>query len=153
MTPEQTAFVIIVAYALGFFMIVAGGVAFIRSASVLAHTRNRLALGVVFSATGAMFIAGVGVHLTGSSNTAFLNGQLTRASQCELLGETAHPDARGGATGVISRHIVSCMEGSGYAWTDGSSRCREAPMATNGYCYAPQAWFDRAITTAQLAFN
>lgn len=153
MTPEQSAFVMIVAFALGFFVIVAGGVAFIRSSPVLTNTRNRLALGIIFGATGAMFIGGVGVHLTGSSNTAFLNGQLARASQCELEGESAHPDARGGRAGVIARHIVSCMSLAGYDWTNESSLCQDAPVATNGYCYAPKDWFDRAVTTTQLAFN
>lgn len=153
MTPEQVAFTIIVAYALGFFVIVAGGVAFFRSDPIFMKTRNRMSLVVIFAATGAMFIGGVGVHLTGSSNTTFLKGQLASASQCELEGETAHPSARGGNTGVISRHIVSCMAAAGYDWTIDASLCQQAPIATNGYCYAPKAWFNKAITIAQLAFN
>ena len=100
-----------------------------------------------------MFVAGIGVHFTGSSNTAFLKGQMQRASSCELASESAHPEARGGRTGVISRDIVACMETAGYGWSEAAARCHDAPVATNGYCYAPAAWFDRAVTTAQLAFD
>lgn len=153
MTPEQAAFIVIVAFAIGLFMIVYGGTSFIRSNPALFETRSRIAHGLLFCAAGAMFVGGVGVHLTGSSNTAFLKGQLARVSSCELEGETAYPTARGGASGVISRHIVGCMKAAGYEWADVAARCQEAPVATNAYCYAPAAWFDRAITTAQLAFD
>ncbi|MCC3244963.1 hypothetical protein LG047_06445 [Methylocystis sp. WRRC1] len=153
MTAELSAFIMIVAFALGVVMIVAGGVGFMRSNLVLMQTRSKLAQGTVFALAGAMFVAGIGVHFTGSSNTAFLKGQMARASTCELEGESAHPDARGGKTGVIGRHIVACMNAAGFRWTDAAPRCQEAPVATNGYCYEPAAWFDRAITTAQLAFD
>ncbi len=153
MTPELTALFMAVAFALGTVMVVVGGMGFMRSNLVLMQTRSRLAQGVVFAAAAFMFVAGIGVHFTGSSNTAFLKGQMQRASQCEMEGEAAHPDARGGSTGVIGRHIVACMNASGFQWAQDEARCQEAPMATNGYCYVPAAWFDRAIVTAQLAFD
>jgi hypothetical protein len=153
MSPELSAFIMIVAFVLGVVMVIAGGVGFMRSNLVLMTTRSKLAQGVVFACAGFMFVAGIGVHFTGSSNTAFLKGQMQRASQCELESEAAHPDARGGRTGVIGRHIVSCMNAAGFQWTDAEARCQEAPVATNAYCYAPAAWFDRAIVTAQLAFD
>ena len=59
----------------------------------------------------------------------------------------------GGSTGVIGRQIVACMRKSGFDWIDQAPLCREAPMATNGYCYQSASWFGRAITNAQLAFN
>ncbi|PPD43384.1 MAG: hypothetical protein CTY15_10175 [Methylocystis sp.] len=153
MTPELTALIMAALFLLGAVMVVAGGLGFMRSNLVLMETRSRLAQGVVFAAAAFMFVAGIGVHFTGSSNTAFLKGQMQSASQCELEGEAAHPDARGGKTGVIGRHIVSCMSASGFQWSQDEARCREAPVASNAYCYQPAAWFDRAIVTAQLAFD
>ena len=100
-----------------------------------------------------MFVAGIGVHFTGSSNTAFLKGQMQLASQCELASEAAHPEARGGTSGAISRQIVACMQTAGYDWNERTARCHDAPVATNGYCYEPAAWFDRTVTTAQLIFD
>ncbi len=153
MDPDFTAFYMAVTFVLGVIMVVVGGLGFMRGNLVLMQTRSRLAQGVVFAAAGFMFVAGVGVHFTGSSNTAFLKGQMQRASQCELEGETEHPDARGGKSGVIGRHIVSCMNAAGFRWKATDSRCQDAPVATNGYCYEPAAWFNRAIVTAQLAFD
>jgi NO-binding membrane sensor protein with MHYT domain len=153
MTPEFTALYMSITFLLGVVMVVGGGLGFMRSNLVLMQTRSRLAQGVVFAAAGLMFVAGIGVHFTGSSNTAFLKGQMQRASQCELEGESAHPDARGGRTGVIGRHIVACMNAAGFRWTGTQARCQDAPIATNGYCYEPAAWFDRAVVTAQLAFE
>lgn len=153
MSANLSAFIMIVTFVVGVIMIVFGGLGFMRSNLVLMQTRSRLAQGIVFAAAAVMFVSGIGVHFTGSSNTAFLRGQMALASQCELEGEAAHPQARGGKTGVITRHIVSCMRIAGFEWADHSARCQEAPVATNGYCYAPAAWFDRAITTAQLVFD
>lgn len=153
MSPEFTALFMIVAFMLGVVMVVLGGVGFMRGNLVLMQTRSKLAQGIVFAAAGAMFVGGIGVHFTGSSNTAFLKGQMQRASACELEGENAHPDARGGTSGVIGRHIVACMNAAGFRWTDATPRCQEAPVATNAYCYEPADWFDRAIVTAQLAFD
>jgi hypothetical protein len=153
MTPELTAIVMIVLFLLGFVMVVAGGVGFMRGNLVLMDNRSRLAQGSVFAVAAFMFVAGIGVHFTGSSNTAFLKGQMAQTSRCELEGESAYPAARHGNTGVIGRYIVSCMASSGFDWTGESQLCREAPAPTNGYCYEPAAWFDRAVTTAQLVFN
>ncbi len=153
MPPELTAFVMIVLFLLGFVMVVAGGVGFMRGNLVLMDNRSRLAQGSVFAVAAFMFVAGIGVHFTGSSNTAFLKGQMAQTSRCELEGESAHPDARHSRSGVIGKYIVSCMASSGFDWTGESQLCREAPVATNGYCYEPAAWFDRVVTNAQLAFN
>lgn len=135
------------------FMIVRGGPGFMRSNLVLMQTRSKLAQGTVFGLASAMFVAGIGAHFTGGSNTAFLKGQMARASTCELQGESAYPDARGGKTGVIDRHIVACMNAAGFRWTAAAPHCREATVATNGYCYESAGRFDRAITTEQPAFD
>lgn len=153
MPPQTTALVMAALFVMGFVMVVAGGLGFMRGNLVLMDNRSRIAQGSVFALAAFMFVAGIGVHFTGSSNTAFLKGQMAQTSRCELEGETAHPGARGGKSGVIGRHIVSCMASSGFDWADRSPLCREAPVATNAYCYEPAAWFDRVVTQAQLAFN
>lgn len=151
--PEITVLTMTALFALGLVMVVIGGVRFMRGHNHVMGNRHAFAQGVVFAAAGLMFAGGIGVHFTGSSNTAFLKGQLQRASQCELASEGAHPEARGGRTGVISRGIVTCMESSGYGWNDAAARCQDAPVATNAYCYQPVAWFDRTVTSAQLLFD
>ncbi|WP_292534192.1 hypothetical protein [Methylocystis sp.] len=151
--PELTVLAMVALFALGFVMIIVGGVGFMRSNPTLMGGQHRLSHAIVFAAAAFMFVAGIGVHFTGSSNTAFLKGQMQRASQCELASEATHPDARGGNSGVISRHVVACMQTAGYDWNDRTARCQDAPVATNGYCYEPAAWFNRVVTTAQLVFD
>lgn len=151
--PEMTVLAMVALFILGFVMVVVGGIGFMRSNPVLITNRHQLSQGIVFAAAGFMFVAGIGVHFTGSSNTAFLKGQMQRASACELSSEAAHPEARGGRSGVISRQIVACMHTAGYSWVEGGKQCQDAPVATNGYCYEPAAWFDRIVTTAQLIFD
>jgi hypothetical protein len=151
--PELTFISMVALFVFGFIMVVAGGVGFMRSNPALMESRHRFSHGIVFAAAGFMFVAGIGVHFTGSSNTAFLKGQIQLASQCELASEAAHPEARGRNTGVISRQIVACMQTAGYDWKERTARCQDAPVATNGYCYEPLAWFARSVTTAQLIFD
>ena len=153
MTPEFTAIMMMTFFVLGAIMIVQGGVGFMQSNLVLLDTNSKLAQTTIFSVAAFMFVAGISVHFTGSSNTAFLKGQMAQTSRCELESEAANPSARGGSTGVIGRQIVACMQKSGFDWIDQAPLCREAPMATNGYCYQSASWFGRAITNAQLAFN
>ncbi len=153
MDTDFTALVMGIAFLLGFLMVVLGGLGLMKSQRVLFETRSKLAQGLVFSAAGFMFVAGMTVHFTGSTNTAFLRGQRQQASACELASETAHPAERHGATGVVSRGIVACMETAGFDWTPDAAQCKEAPAATNSYCYLPKSRFDRAITLAQLIFD
>lgn len=153
MSAEFTFLTMTTLFLLGAIMIVQGGVGFMQSHLVLLDTNSRLAQTTIFALAALMFVAGVGVHVTGSSNTAFLRGQLAQTSHCELESEAANPAARGGASGVIGRQIVACMKNAGFDWAAEAPLCREAPVATNGYCYQPAFWLDRAITSAQLAFN
>ena len=153
MSPEFTFLTMTTFFLLGAIMIVQGGVGFMQSRLVLLDTNSRLAQTMIFALAAFMFVAGIGVHFTGSSNTAFLKGQLAQTSQCELESEAANPAARGGSSGVIGRQIIACMRNSGFDWAAEAPLCREAPMATNGYCYQSASWLDRAIVHAQLAFN
>ncbi len=153
MNADMTALVMGTAFLLGFIMVVLGGLGFMKSHLVLLQTRSKLAQGVVFAAAGLMFVAGMTVHFTGSTNTAFLRGQRQQTSTCELSSEAAHPQQRGGTTGVIGHDIVACMKTAGFEWTQELAQCKEAPVATNSYCYLPKTRFDRTITLAQLAFD
>ena len=153
MSADMTAIIMGTAFTLGFIMVILGGVGFMKSQRVLFETRSKLAQSVVFAAAGFMFVAGMTVHFTGSTNTAFLRGQRQQASACELSSEAAHPDQRGGSAGVIGRDIIGCMEAAGFAWTPEAAQCKEAPVATNNYCYLPKARFARAVTLAQLSFD
>ena len=153
MSAEFTAMMMVMIFALGTAMIVQGGVGFMQSNRVLLDTNSKLSQGVIFAIAAFMFVAGISVHFTGSSNTAFLKGQLSQTSKCELESEASNPEYRGGSTGVISRQIVSCMKRSGFDWYKGEPLCQNAPMATNGYCYQPISWIARAVTKVQIAFN
>ena len=153
MNAELTALAMGTAFLIGFIMVVAGGIGFMKSQLVLFDSRSKLAQGVVFAAAGLMFVGGMSVHFTGSTNTAFLRGQRAQTSSCELSSEAAHPDQRGGSKGVIGRAIVQCMQSAGFEWNLGEAQCQEAPVATNSYCYLPKARFARAVTLAQLAFD
>ncbi len=153
MSADMTALIMGTAFVLGFSLVILGGIGFMKNQPVLFNTRSKLAQGVVFAAAGFMFIAGMTVHFTGSTNTAFLRGQRQQTSACELSSEAAHPYERGGSSGVIGRDIISCMQAVGFVWTPEAAQCKEAPVATNSYCYLPKARFDRAVTLAQLAFD
>ena len=153
MTPTFTAITMIALFALGSTMIVGGGIGFMQSQPALIETRSRLAQGLILAAAAVMFVAGVGVHFTGSSNTAFLKGQLAQTSLCELESESANPEARGKRSDAIDARIIACMKKSGFNHVTEPALCRDAPVATNGFCYEPAAWIDRTITRFQLAFN
>lgn len=71
---DMTVLTMVTLFVLGFVMVVVGGVGFMRSNPVLMENRHRMSQGIVFGAAGFMFVAGIGVHFTGSSNTAFLKG-------------------------------------------------------------------------------
>ncbi len=153
MPAELSASIMIVAFLLGSIMVVIGGLGFMRSNPVLMTPHSQLSQGIVFAIAAFMFVAGISVHFSGSSNTAFLRGQLAQTSKCELEGEAAYPTLRREQSGVINQHIISCMQRSGFSWVEQAWLCQEAPMATNGYCYEPSGWFDRAVTKTQLVFN
>ncbi len=153
MSAEFTFLTMTGFFLLGAIMIVQGGVGFMQSHLVLLDTNSKLAQTTIFALAAMMFVAAIGVHFTGSSNTAFLKGQMAQTSQCELESEAANPAARGGSSGVIGRQIVACMRNAGFDWVVEVPLCREAPVATNGYCYQSASWLNRAITGAQLAFN
>jgi hypothetical protein len=108
----------------------------------------------------AVAAVGCGLLLAGSaeaalvgSSSSFFKAQQIRTSACELEGETAHPEHRGGDRGkVIHHHIRDCMKAAGYDWTSEQEHCREALVATNPFCYMPSNVFERMVTGAQVTF-
>jgi hypothetical protein len=102
---------------------------------------------------GAAILGALELVLAGSS-TGFFKAQQVQTSECELQGESAHPEARLGADAeIIRKHIVACMKEAGYEWSAEHRHCKEASVATNAYCYLPIDGFDRAITSMQLSFE
>jgi hypothetical protein len=100
---------------------------------------------------GLLLVGSAEAALVGSSSS-FFKAQQIRTSVCELVGETAHPENRRADTGrVIYNHIRDCMKTAGYFWTSEQEHCKEAPLATNPFCYLPSSVFDRAVTSAQMA--
>ena len=102
--------------------------------------------------SGLLLVGSAEMALVGSSSS-FFKAQQIHTSVCELEGETAHPENRRADTGnVIYNHIRGCMKMAGYVWTSDHKHCKEAPLATNPFCYLPSGAFDRAVTSAQVAF-
>lgn len=101
-----------------------------------------------------------GLSLAGSaeaaligSSSSFFKAQQIRTSACELEGETAHPESRRSDKGrLIHFHIRDCMKTAGYVWESGQEHCKEAPLATNPFCYLPENAFERMVTGLQVAF-
>ena len=103
--------------------------------------------------SGFAIIGLLEIVLAGSS-VSFFKAQQVQTSACELEGESAHPEARRGTDDkTIQNHITACMRDAGYEWTIRHRGCKEAPLATNPYCYLPIALFDRTITSIQLRFE
>ena len=102
---------------------------------------------------GAVIIGVLEIILYGNA-VSFVKAQQVQTSACELAGESAHPEARGGADPTdIHKAITTCMIEAGYEW-DGEHRHRgDAPIATNPFCYLPTDTMDRTITNIQLSFE
>jgi hypothetical protein len=89
-----------------------------------------------------------------SGTTGFFKAQELQTSVCELDAESAHPEARRGAgSAVLNAGIVDCMKKAGYQWNTEHGRCRDAPVATNPFCYLPINSFDRTIASVQMSFE
>lgn len=88
-----------------------------------------------------------------SMSQRFLNGQRSDALECRLDAETALPEERHKNSQEMQNRIVQCMKGFGYEWTTGHKRCKEAPVATNAFCYLPTRPFDRVVTEFLMMFE
>ncbi len=86
------------------------------------------------------------IFATSDISMRFLNGQRSDVLECRLDAETALPEERHKDSPVMQNAIIACMKRSNYEWTPGNTRCKEAPVATNPFCYLPSHGFDRVVT-------
>ena len=148
MNQDLAIFVVPFALVLGCGLLALGGLYFINIRFVTSTAKAIAAL-----ATGAIVIGVLEIILAGSA-VSFFKAQQVQTSACELVGESAHPEARRGADpSIIHNAITACMEEAGYEWDGGHRHCKDAPVATNPFCYAPTGPFDRTITTIQMSFE
>ena len=112
------------------------------------RARAALAVGLLFIvATEALF-------LTSSSSGRYFPGQKLDVTDCEFLAERDHPLDRGkSGNTVIHDDIVACMARLGYDWTLDHDHCKEAPIATNAFCYLPKAALQRTVVAFQMRFE
>jgi hypothetical protein len=109
--------------------------------------RAALAVGLAFLlATEALFV-------THGESGRYLSGQKIDVTECEYQIETAFPDERRANPRLIHEKIVGCMDRLGYDWSNETEHCREAPLATNVYCYLPKAALARQIVAFQSKFE
>jgi hypothetical protein len=111
--------------------------------------------GKVALAIGLLFIIATEMlFMTSSQSARFLGGQKLNVTDCELDGETAFPlERQNKQSKVIHNYIVACMDKLGYDWTVSHEHCREAPIATNAFCYLPKRAFDRTLVAFQMKFE
>lgn len=148
MNQDLAVFIVPFALILGCGLLTAGGLYFI-DIRFLKDARYAVAS----LAAGAVVLAVLEIVLYGSS-VGFLKEQQLKTSLCELDSESAHPEARQGADpAALHKAITGCMADAGYEWDASHRHCKDAPVATNPFCYAPTAPFDRAITLMQMSFE
>ncbi|BBU62450.1 hypothetical protein MSC49_23850 [Methylosinus sp. C49] len=148
MNQDLSVFVTPFALVIGCALIAAGGLYFIE----IQFLKSRLQA-IAALVAGSLVLAALEVVLAGSS-VSFFKAQQVQTSACELEGESAHPEARLGVdVNVIHKHILGCMQEAGYEWAPAHRNCKDAPVATNAYCYLPATGFERAITAFQLRFE
>jgi hypothetical protein len=148
MNQEMAVFLVPLLLAVGAVLTTGGGLYFF-GIQFLANARQAGA-----ALAGGLFIFAILEILLYGSATAFFNAQQLQTSDCELSGESAHPEARsGGDPKVLHEAITACMKQAGYDWVGEHRQCKDAPLATNPYCYLPQDAFDRAITSLQLSLQ
>jgi hypothetical protein len=148
MNQEMAVFLVPLLLGVGAVLTTGGGLYFF-GIKFLANARQAGA-----ALAGGIFIFAVLQILLYGSATAFYNAQQLQTSDCELQGESAHPEARQGADPTaLHRAITACMKEAGYEWVGQHRQCKDAPVATNPYCYLPTDGFDRAITSLQLSLQ
>ncbi len=148
MNQDIAVFLVPLVLVLGCVLLTAGGLFFI---DIRFLSSARQAIGSLLG--GVVVLAFLEVLLYGSA-TAFFNAQQLQTSACELEGESAHPEARLGADAVVlHKAITGCMKEAGFEWIGEHPHCKDAPVATNPFCYLPMSSFDRTITSIQMNFQ
>jgi hypothetical protein len=148
MNQDLSVFITPAALVVGCALIAGGGLYFI---DIKFLTSRLQAIGALI--LGALILGLLEIVLAGSS-TAFFKAQQVQTSECELVGEAAHPEERNsGVTEKTHQHIVACMKEYGYEWTTEHRHCKEALVATNAFCYLPTDGFSRVVTNVQMQFE
>lgn len=148
MNQDIAVFLVPLVLILGAVLTTAGGLYFF-DIRFLSNARQAIASFV----GGVVIFALLEILLYGSAS-AFFNAQQLQTSACELEGESAHPEARLGADAtVLHKAITGCMKEAGYEWIGEHNNCKDAPVATNAFCYLPVSAFDRTITAIQMKFQ
>jgi hypothetical protein len=91
--------------------------------------------------------------MTSGASGQFFSGQKLGVTDCQLDGEANLPLERDNKSPVIQNYIVQCMDKAGYEWTASNDNCRDAPLATNAFCYLPKGPFDRTLVAFQMKFE
>lgn len=148
MNQDLAVFIVPFALAISCTLTAAGGLYFIDIRFI-----KDFRYAVAALAGGAIILGVLEIILYGSS-VGFLKEQQLKTSFCELEAESAHPEARLGADPVaLHKAITACMSEAGYEWDGGHRHCKDAPVATNAFCYVPKDGFDRVITGIQMNFE
>jgi len=101
----------------------------------------------------ALVVASEAVFLTSSGSGRYFSGQRADVTDCEFATEEAHPEERRTNPGLVRAEILKCMDRLGYDWTTDHEHCREAPVATNEFCYLPKDRFGRVLVAFQMKFE
>jgi len=129
--------------------LLAGGALFFMNIKFIPNAR----LAIAALVAGGLVLIVLEIILYGSA-TGYFKAQQLQTSACELEGESAHPEARQGADPkIIHETILACMKTAGYEWQGDHRHCKDAPVATNPFCYLPLEAFDRSITGFQMNFE
>jgi len=110
--------------------------------------------GKIALATGLLFIVATQLMFaTSSMGGRYFEGQKTLLTDCEYKVERDFPQERRDNPKLISEKITACMTDLGYEWSAEHDHCKEAPLATNVFCYLPTGAMDRKIVAFQMGFE
>lgn len=136
-------------------LVVGGGLATIGILSLLdlnffkTKQKNLAALAMGL----ALLVATEAVFLTAGDSGRYFSGQRVDVTDCEFAAEEKHPLERRSDPAVVRNAIKQCMDRLGYDWSGEHEHCREAPLATNEFCYLPKDRFGRAVVAFQMKFE
>ena len=139
---EMIAFVAPATLVLGAGLFSAGVLSFLD----VHFFKTRLAERAALAGGLALIVLAELIFASSNLSMRFLNGQRADVLECRLDAETALVDDRHNDSPAMQNRIVECMNRFGYEWTPRRTRCNEARVATNPFCYLPIRGFDRAVT-------
>ena len=110
--------------------------------------------GKIALASGLAFILATQLMFaTSSMGGRYFEGQKNLLTDCEYKVERDFPQERRDNPKLISDKIAACMADLGYEWSSEQDHCKEAPLATNVFCYLPTGAMDRRIVAFQMGFE